>query len=377
MINTQRSRVTTIAVVLTVISFLTAYFIKPHPPTQEIVPAPASIVGTTKNPNVPPLSVRIQKSFALALILVRSDFTLPNAAALEALRNWASKNFEQDANFLHPPSVDNETEASQSIIDSYAYSLLGTTRYFFESLMSDFLKNRIQDYQTSPSYLSMCVDYFGLFGYDLDSAQLLARYQSERAKDAVDPMLIGLLWLLLGAAAISYWMFGKPSTPFSRTQVVLAYGWLTLAVFYTVSAWVQNQISILISAVICCLIGLYLRRPIKAVFGENRALSFELVSLSSTVLSLLTWVSISLLLIRIVSWINTGSLLHPDPITLFISGLRGDFFHDPVHVKRNMERIAALSWLAYTMWLLPRLSGEWTEDAAQDEPLRAIQKPLY
>ena len=102
MINTQRSRVTTIAVVLTVISFLTAYFIKPHPPSQEIVPAPARIDGALQNAKVPPLSVRIQKSFALAIILVRSDFTLPNAAALEALRNWASKNFEQDANFLHP-----------------------------------------------------------------------------------------------------------------------------------------------------------------------------------------------------------------------------------------------------------------------------------
>jgi hypothetical protein len=362
-------------IALTVASFLTAYFIKPHAQTQDIVTldydSKAPIVQTA------PLANRVAKSYNLALILTRSAFTPSNATALEAMRNWASKKFAGDPNFLHPASLEDEPESNQSIIDSYTHSMVASMRFAFEDLIANFLSWRIQDFQNSDSYNAFLVDYFGVFGNDVQAQELLAKYESARARDAIDPFLIAIVWTFLLACALFYLVQRRGTSLPQRTQTVLAAVWLTLALFYTISAWAQNQVSILVSAIVCGAIGLYLKRPLKATYDETRGLTFQLVNLSSPVITLVAWISISLMLIRVISWIKTGSLVHPDPITLILCGLRGDFLHDPVHVKRNIDRIIGLLWLVFTLWIMPRLSGEWTAEGAQEEPLRAIQKPLY
>jgi len=370
----QKTHLTYAVIALTVASFLTAYFVKPHAPTQDIV----SFDYDGKAPvfEAMPLANRIAKSYNLALILTHSPFTPSNATALEALRNWAGKKFAHDPNFLHPASLEDDPESNQSIIESYTHSLAASVRFALEDMIANFLSWRIQDFQNSDSYNSFLVDYYGLFGNDTQAQELLAKYESARARDAIDPILIAIVWAFLLGCTVFYLV--RRNLPLSqRVQIVLSSVWLTLAFYYTISAWVQNQVSILVSAIVCGAIGLFLRKPLRAMYDETRGLTFQLVNLSSPVIMLIAWISVSLLFIRIISWIKTGSLVHPDPITLILSGFRGDFLHDPVHLKRNIDRIVGLLWLAFTFWILPHLSGEWTAEAAQEEPLRAIQKPLY
>jgi hypothetical protein len=371
----QKTHLTYAVIALTVASFLTAYFVKPHAPTQDIVALDYD--GKPPAFEAMPLANRVAKSYNLALILTRSAFTPSNATALEALRNWTSKKFAQDANFLHPASLEDEPESNQSVIESYTHSLAASLRFAFEDLVANFLSWRIQDFQNSDSYNSFLVDYYGLFGSDLQAQELLAKYESARARDAIDPILIAIVWTL-SIGGVLFYLIRRRSLPLSqRILTVLSTAWLALAFYYTISAWVQNQVSILVSAIICGAIGLFLKKPLRATYDEARGLTFRLINLSSPVIMLIAWISISLLFIRVISWIKTGSLVHPDPITLILSGLRGDFLHDPVHAKRNIDRIVGLLWLVFTFWILPHLSGEWTAEAAQEEPLRAIQKPLY
>jgi len=363
------------AIAFTVASFLMGYLVKPRANTRDIVPL--NYQGKPQPFQGAALANRIAMSYNLALILTRSQFSSSDATALEAIRNWASKNFARDPNFLHPVSVEDDPSASQSIIDSYVHSMMASIRFAFEALMADYLSWRIQDYQNTDSFKFFCLNYFGTFGSDIEARQLLASYQSSRAREAIDPMVIATVWSILISFAIWYLAFSRRSSFSQRIQSILAAGWLTLALFYTLSAWNQNQVSILVSAIISGIIGLYFLRPVTVVHGENKGMTIQLVNFSTPVLALFAWLSVSLLIIRVICWIKTGSALHPDPITLIISGLRGDFLHDPVHVKRNIDRILGLLWLAFTLWLLPNFSGEWTAEAAQEEPLRAIQKPLY
>jgi hypothetical protein len=260
-LSSQIGRFTQIAVILTIISFLFAYFVKPHPSTGDLVP---STYPNASKPNISiPLSVRVARSYTAAMILVRNEYTPGNAPALEAVRNWANKNFEKDSNFLHPAALDSVPENSQSVVDSYSFSLLQSTRYLLEDAMANFLSWRIRDFETSDSYKSFCDDYYDLLGRDFDTDQLLARYQTERAREAADPLLIALFWLIISSVILFQIYKKKDWTLNERLQYVLTLTWLSLSAFYLVSAWTQNQIAVLVSFVICLAVGLYLRHPIK------------------------------------------------------------------------------------------------------------------
>jgi len=225
----QKTHLTYAVIALTVASFLTAYFVKPHAPTQDIV----TLDYDGKPPvfEAMPLANRVAKSYNLALILTRSAFTPSNATGLEALRNWASKKFSHDSNFLHPASLEDEPESNQSIIESYTHSLAASVRFAFEEVVANFLSWRIQDFQNSDSYNSFLVDYYGLFGNDTQAQELLAKYESARARDAIDPILIAIVWTILTGCAFFYLVQRRNLPLAQRVQTVLSTGWLTLAFF--------------------------------------------------------------------------------------------------------------------------------------------------
>jgi hypothetical protein len=66
------------------------------------------------------------------------------------------------------------------------------------------------------------------------------------------------------------------------------------------------------------------------------------------------WVTYSIFLIQVVTWIHTGSLDDPDPITLLISSITGNFLHDPVYAKRAIMLCLGLGWLLITGWAFTR-----------------------
>jgi len=364
-------------IVLTVLSFLMAYFVKPHPFQTDIVVAQQSPAKVPSAASFHTLADRVAKSCNLALVLVRSEYSETNANGLESLRNWASKNFQRDPNFLHPPSLESQSESNQSVIDSFSYSILASLHSIFEAQVADFLRGRINAFQQSEPYATFSDDYNELFGKDADSATLLARYQSGRAKQAIDPLLGAIFWLVMSCCSAILFFRASYDSKASKGQSILAYVWLALALFYIVSGWVQNQVPILISAIICGAIGLYLWRPIKISYGENRGLTFELQRISHRTIILVAWMTISMLLIRIVSWIKTGSLLTPDPVTLIISALTGDFLHDPAEIKRNIDRLIGAVWTLFSLWTILQLAEEPEDDFGQEEDLAPIQRAFF
>ena len=102
----------------------------------------------------------------------------------------------------------------------------------------------------------------------------------------------------------------------------------------------------MLSALLCAAIGFYLRRPITASRGEDRGFSLRLLTLGAKSLALLWFLTITLLGIQLLSWMKTGSLSNPDPITLLIGSFTGNYFHDPLTIKRNLAHLIGLTWLA-------------------------------
>lgn len=372
--STKAKYVTYILIAITILSFVMAFFVKPRAVDRHIV-EPEISVARVPILNAHNLAERVAKSYSLAFVIVKGEFEYGNAAALETLRNWAGKNFQRDPNFLHPTSLERRSESNQSIIDSFSYSILATAHSYLEQAVVGLLQWRINDFLESESYNSFRDDFYSVFGQDPDTATLLARYQTHRAQQAIDPILGALLWLLLGCAGFVVFLRSKTDDQSSRAQRILAYAWIALGLFYIVSAWIQNQVPVLISAIICGAIGCYLLRPVKVRYGENHGLNFEWIKLNRSTLALLYWITVSMLLIRIVSWIKTGNLLNPDPVTLVVCSLTGDFLHDPADIKRNIDRWIGVIWTVFSLWIIPQLF-QTEEETEWEEDLSPIQRSI-
>lgn len=368
--------ITSVLIGFTAISFLMAYFVKPHRFTAEIV-APEPTVSKVQTVAVRTLADRVAMSYNLAFVIVKSEFSEKNANALESLRNWAKRNFQHDPHFLHPASIEQPSESNQSIIDSFSYTIFATIRYYLAQPLADFLSWRISDFHATEPYRSFSADYYDVFGQDSEATALLARYQSQRARDAIDPLIAMLFWLILSGAVLFNYYRGKIDSHASKEQRALASIWTALSMFYVASGWIQNQVPILISAIICGAIGIYLWRPVKLTYGENNKLDFELIRLNRLSIVLMFWVTVSMLLIRIVSWINTGSLLTPDPVSLIISAFTGDFLHDPAEIKRNVDRLIGVVWAFFSIWTLLQIADEPEDLFEQEEDLTPIQKSYF
>jgi hypothetical protein len=130
-----------------------------------------------------------------------------------------------------------------------------------------------------------------------------------------------------------------------KIQKTLSGLWFALALFYLIETWTHNSVQVMLSSLICAAVGFYLRRPIVWSRGEDKGLSFRLVTLGSKSLTLITFVTVSLLSIHLLTWLRTGTIDNPDPITLLYSALTGNFFHDPVDLKRDLARMIAVLWL--------------------------------
>jgi hypothetical protein len=360
---------------ITCLSFALSYFNRPNPPIQELVTAsqelpPGSRLIAT---GAAPMSSRVANSFTLALVLVKSEFSDKNAAGLEYLRVWAQQNFQKDPSFLRPVTLNVPVEVQHSIIDSFLYNLFAGPVYLLQEQIMNFLAHRIDDFHHSRAYLSFISDYYEVFGMDQESASLLARYQSERAKSAVNVILCAGFWLLVTIGGAISIFTAKPGMRTSRGQWLLAYGWLLASVLYLILAWMENQVAVMASSIICGAVGLYLFKPFKIQITEESALNLKLVSLSPQFVSIFAWISVSLVAIRLITWVKTGTLFAPDPLTLLASSWSGDFLHDPVHAKKNITRFVGSLWLLYGLWTAYYVSFDPKTSAEVERTLDSLQ----
>lgn len=320
-----------------------------------------------------PMASRVANSFTLAFVLVKSEFSEKNATGLEYLRVWAQENFQKDPSFLRPVTLNVPVEVHHSIVDSLFFNLFAGPVYLLQATVMDVLARRIDSFHHSRAYLSFVSDYYDAFGMDMESASLLARYQSERAKSAVNVILCAGFWLLVTIGGIVSLFLARAGMRTSRGQWLLAYGWLLVAALYFVVGWTENLVAVVASAVICGAVGLYLHKPFKIQVSEDSALSLKLVTLSPQFIAIFAWISVSLVAIRLITWVKTGTLFAPDPLTLLASSWSGDFLHDPVHAKKNITRTVGMLWLLYGFWTAYYVSYDPKTSAEVERTLDSLQ----
>lgn len=366
-----------IIIILVALSFGLSYFVRPKVPVREIVSAAEITIEPPGQPTVVGMTLadRVQKSFSLGLVLVQSEYSAKNAAGLESIRLWAQPKFQENAAFLHPITLSIPVEVQHSIFDSFFYNLFAAPYYWLQDRITDGLCARISEFHDSSAYDSFRNDYIGVFGQDLDSMLLLARYESDRARSAVNVVLCAAFWFVVTICGAILFVTSREGTRSSRGQRLLAYGWIITGLLYVLMAAIQNHVAVLISALVCLLGGFYLRRPVKLHFNPDKMITLELLSPNAAVIALIAWISITLLGIRLLTWIKTGSLSSPDPVTLLACSFSGDFVHDPIHAKRNLSTAIGLIWLTLTGWVTyyvgydPKEAREVEQKLASLEPL--------
>lgn len=337
-----------ISISLVSLAFVMAFFLRPHAPNVELV----TLQQELPDPNAhyiteSGLRERVSKSYGIALVLVISEYSRKNAVALEAVRRWAHDNFLQNPGFLHIRDHD-PVVAHNSMLDAFSYSLLAPPRYFLEQQALNFLKNQIALFHTTKSYQTFRADYFDSFGLDRESANMLAQYQSERAEKATGVVLSAVYWLVALVIGVRLHFRVHNQIRSSRWQRSLAFFWFATALFYIIVAWACNDVSVLVSSIVCALAGLYLRRPIAISFGEDKSFSFRLLMPSRAVLSAATWATFTLIAVQVLTWLRTGTMASPDPITLFVSSVTGDFLHEPATAKKYVSSVTGILWLVVT-----------------------------
>lgn len=284
-----------------------------------------------------------------AMVLIHSNFSDGNAVGLEALRNWAKEQFSRDKQFLHPLSIPRRAP-SATVFEALSTRLLGNLKTAMDAKLSQFLAWRVGEFANTGAYQSFRVDYYELFGVSNESGTLLARYQDERARSSLGALTGALFWLLFGTVlAISY-LRAREKHLSPPAQRYLSHIWLAFSFFYLVVAWSGGNVGALAACILCAVAGAYLRYPVRPIQGREGEVTLASLALSQRTCVVLAWLTFSMVGIQIVSWLRFSFLNEPDPLTLIICGLSGDFIHDPVNIKRTIVEIFGVSWAIVTVW---------------------------
>lgn len=340
------SKMRPILVAFVVIGFLLVFF---------GVPAkigPVQIVDPQTELNSPEFKGAIDDQFGervinstWAMVLVHSEFSGKNAGGLEALRNWAKEQFIQDRQFLNPLNLPH-SRSNVTVIDSFLTSLFGLPASCLEYQTSQFLKSRVNDFQQSSAFQSFRIDYYELFGVSQESAKLLSRYQEERAKESINVLLGACFWFIFGSGISIAWILKRASG-----QTIISSIWLAFSAFYFYCLVYTNSAIVLTGAILSLFIGLYIAYPLRIVNSDSdQAINLRIGELSYRMLTLAYWLTISLVVIQVVNWIKGGIFTEPDPITLLIGAITGNFLHDPVGIKRSILEISGVSWTMFSLW---------------------------
>ena len=130
-------------------------------------------------------------------------------------------------------------------IDALCYNLFAIPRYWLEENVAHFLQHRIDKFHTTNTYASFRNAYFDFFGMDGETATLLARYQTEKAKSAIGILSWTLLWAIMLVSAMV--VLFRAKSKFDALQDLLAWGWLLLGFSYLMLAWWENDMPFLVS----------------------------------------------------------------------------------------------------------------------------------
>jgi hypothetical protein len=73
-------------------------------------------------------------------------------------------------------------------------------------------------------------------------------------------------------------------------------------------------------------------------------------------IALAYWATFSLIAIQVMTWIKTGTLLSPDPLSLLISSFTGNFLYDPTSAKRTISHATGIAWILISLWVFREIT---------------------
>jgi hypothetical protein len=376
----------TLIVVLVAILFGLSYFGRAREPILELV-SPAKMLPGAKFgfPGSTAFGERVVNQSAFAVILHHSEYSGENANALESVRSWAANEFHQDPRFLHPVILPKPV-ASSTFLNASAYNILAVPYYVSTQAIGAFLAARIDSYCQTESFKAFATDYYELLGKDGEAATLLAHYQSERGKAAINPLL-SLIYFFL--AFVGAPLFTRPlkqlalrwREPFgsegASAATAFAYFLGCLATFYFAQAVLEDSTGAqsILAGITCGALALYALFPVQIFVDATEVLTLR-HTLSTRRVMVFAWVVASLLCIQFLTWLKQGVLTDPDPLSLLISSFRGDFIHEPMAVKHFLATAIGLTWsasFAFMLRILARRGSESTKEV--QKKLAALNLP--
>lgn len=347
----NRRRLVAFAVLMLVAASLLSYFVKPHEHIGALVTPEQELPGfAAVYPGDSTLAKRVTNSYGLAFVEIVGPYTATNVRALENIRSWAQNRFETSPDFLHPVSVKNEQEPNDTIIGALGYNLFVNLRYCLESAVGSFLRTRIAEFHNDPAYESFSNSYFDFYGKDAEAATLLARYQSDKAKAAIDVTLWTLAWTVCLGLAGFYVTVSPRRQRFDRIRRSLIMIWALAAIGYGCTAWMANSIPAFMSALLATATAFYFLKPFVLLTRQDSSLKVYFIQLSSRWIALSVWATYSVLAIAVLTWIRCTLPDNTDPITLLLSGLSGNFLSDPEEAKHVIARVMGVIWLVTSIW---------------------------
>jgi hypothetical protein len=376
----------TLIVVLVAVLFGLSYFGRAKEPILELV-TPAKMLPGAKFafPGDTAFGEKVVNHSAFAVILHHSEYSGENANALESVRSWAANEFHQDPRFLHPVILPRPV-ASSTFLNATASNILAVPYFLSTQAIGGFLSARIDNYCQSESFKAFATDYYELLGKDGEAATLLAHYQSERGKSAINPLLsLVYFFLALISAPVCMRPLKKLALrwrePFgsggASAATAFTYFLSCLATFYFAQAVLAESTAAqsILAGITCSALAIYALFPVQILIDATEVLTLR-HTLSNRRVLVFAWVVVSLFCIQFLTWLKQGMLTDPDPLTLLICGFRGDFIHEPVAVKHFLATAIGLAWsvsFAFMLRTLARRGSESTKEV--QKKLAALNLP--
>lgn len=357
---TFRRRVIAMLLAAVATASVLSFFVKPRAPMLEMVsPMQELPEFEARLPADRVLAERVMGSFGIAMVLVRNPYTEKNAAALENVRSWAKERFHDAPDFLHPVRVRPEHEPNDTILGALGYNLWAAAHYAMQGQVGSFISWRIARFHETDAYKSFQSAYFSLFGKDDESATLLARYQTDKAKSAIDVVIWTVCWGAYLCVAALVTMLSSRKLRFERLRLCCSAAWLLIGISNAAHAWMSNSIPSMLSGLLSFAAAVFLWRPfLLRTRQDDATLKVAFYEPGSGWISLSVWLTYSLLAMTVLTWIRGGVPEFPDPVTLLLSALNGNFVQDPEDGKRIIARVVGLVWIAVSVWALFQRDGD-------------------
>ncbi len=357
--TTLRRRVAASVLLAVAAASVLSFFVKPRAPFLDLVSPAQELPGfEAKLPTNRLLAERVVGSFGMAMVLVHNKYTEQNAGALENVRTWAKQRFQDAPDFLHPVSVRPKKEPNDTILGALGYNLFAGAHYAAEGQIGSFVSSRISSFHESDAYKSFQNAYFMLFGKDDESATLLARYQTEKAKMSIEILMWAICWGIYGLASSILLLLAPRKCKFEFLRLSCSAAWLLIGISNASHAWMANSIPAMLSGAGAFGAAIFFWRPFVLRTRADASLKVAFYDPGSNWVALGVWLTYSLMAILVLTWIRAGVPDFPDPVTLFLSAFSGNFVQDPEEGKRCLSRIVGFIWVGLSLWALAQREGD-------------------